>query len=209
MTGPMLTRADIEAAVGLPPRGAGSDNDLNPDLRAATMPRVKERPAAVLCGLIPREAGLQVLLTERTPHLRHHAGQIAFPGGRLEPGDSGAEAAALREAEEEVGLPAAAAEVIGAIDPYLTVTGFRVTPVVAFLDPLWTPRPDPGEVADVFEAPLDFLMTPANRQRHSYETPAGRRHYYAMPWGERYIWGATAGMLKALSDRIAIVRERA
>jgi 8-oxo-dGTP pyrophosphatase MutT (NUDIX family) len=200
----MLTRADILSALALPPHGEGSDNDLNPG-----WPRPAEesvRPAAVLCGIVSRASGLQVVLTRRTPHLRHHAGQICFPGGKLAPGDASAEAAALREAEEEIGLGHGDAEMLGPLDDYVTVTGFRVTPFVGMVAPGWRPAPDPEEVAEVFEVPLDFLMDPANRVRHSYRRGGVPRHYYAMPWGDRYIWGATAGMLKGLSDRLRRVR---
>jgi len=202
----MLTRADILAALSLAPLGAGSDDDLNPERRARAMPGLAQRPAAVLCGLVEREAGMAVILTRRTPHLRHHAGQICFPGGKVAPGDTSPMAAALREADEEIGLAPDRVEVLGTLDAYLTVTGFRVTPFVGMVAPRWRPVPDPDEVAEVFEAPLDALMAPANLHRHSYERAGETRRYYAIPWGERYIWGATAGMLKGLSDRLARVR---
>jgi len=201
----MLTRFDIMEALSLPPLGPGSDDDLNPEMRARRMGVTAQRPAAVLCGLIERPEGFRVVLTKRTPHLRHHAGQIAFPGGKVAPGDMSPLAAALREAEEEVGLVADQVEVLGSLDPYLTVTGFKVVPFVGIIAPVWRPVADPGEVAEVFEVPLDFLMDPANRVRHSYQRGGERRHYYAMPYGERYIWGATAGMLKGFADRVARV----
>ena len=115
----------------------------------------------------------------------------------------------LREAEEEVGLPRDGVRLLGRVDPYLPSTGFRVTPVVGLIDPDWTPVPDPAEVEHVFEPPLDFLMDPANRQRHHHDRNGYRRYYYAMPWNGHYIWGATAGMLKGLSDRLAAVTENA
>jgi 8-oxo-dGTP pyrophosphatase MutT (NUDIX family) len=156
----------------------------------------------VLCGLVPREAGLAVVLTRRAAHLRHHAGQISFPGGKVEPWDASASSAALREAEEEIGLRPAEVRLLGHYDPYTTVTRFRVTPFVGVVDPGWRARLDPNEVDAVFEAPLDFLMDPRNCERRHYEREGERRHFYAMPWGEHMIWGATAGMLKGLSDRI-------
>lgn len=200
-----LTLAQIEAALALPPLGERSDFDLNPEAKAALFPGMVQRPAAVLCGLLPREAGLQVVLTRRTQHLARHAGQIAFPGGRVDVDDPDHLAAALREAEEEIGLRPEQVRIIGTLDPYLTSTGFRVTPFVGAIDPAWRPRPDPTEVEEVFEVPLDFLMDPVNRQRHAHTRYGPRRHYYAIPWGDYYIWGATAGMLKGLSDRLAVL----
>ncbi|MEO0822517.1 MAG: CoA pyrophosphatase [Pseudomonadota bacterium] len=202
-----LTRRDVEAALSLPPLGERSDFDLAPGARPAPGTAMPERPASVLCPLVEREASLFVVLTVRARHLKHHAGQIAFPGGKVEPSDPSALHAALREAEEEIGLPAAAVETLGALDMYVTGTGFRVSPFVGLVDPDWSPRPDPSEVDDVFECPLDFLMNPANRRREGRLWKGVRRYYYAMPWGEYYIWGATAGMLKGLSDRLAAVAE--
>jgi 8-oxo-dGTP pyrophosphatase MutT (NUDIX family) len=162
--------------------------------------------AAVLIGLVRRPGGLRVLLTRRTEHLRDHAGQIAFPGGRSEPSDTDAAATALREAHEEIGLPPSAAEVIGAMPAYSTVTRFVVTPVVALVDapPVW--RPDPAEVAEAFEVPLAWLMDPANHRRHRFHWDGGERQFLSMPWsasgadgrGEAFIWGATAAMLRNL-----------
>ncbi len=148
------------------------------------------------------------MLTRRTGHLARHAGQIAFPGGRVDAGDESHLAAALREAEEEIGLRPDQVRIMGTLDQYLTSTGFRVTPFVGAIDPAWHAVPDPNEVEEVFEVPLDFLMDPANRHRHAHDRQGARRYYYAMPWGRHYIWGATAGMLKGLSDRLAAVAER-
>ena len=198
---------EIRAAIALPPLGERSDYDLNPEIKAAQIPGLKQRPAAVLCGLVPRGEGLNVVLTRRTGHLARHAGQIAFPGGRVDAGDETHLDAALREAEEEIGLSPGQVSVIGTLDQYLTSTGFRVTPFVGAIDPGWHPVPDPNEVEEVFEVPLDFLMDPANRHRHAHDRSGTTRYYYAMPWGRHYIWGATAGMLKGLSDRLAAVRE--
>ena len=201
-----LTLDDVHAALALAPLGPRTDFDLNPEVRPRQMGEHQERPAAVLCGLRESAGLLHVVLTLRSAHLNMHAGQVAFPGGKVDPGDATPLAAALREAEEEVGLPPHAVRVIGSLDPYYTSTGFRVTPFVGVVEPDWQPVPEPGEVEEVFEPPLDFLMDPANRQRHHHDRLGYRRYYYAMPWEGRYIWGATAGMLKGLSDRIAAVR---
>lgn len=176
---------------------AFSDDDLNPSARM--IPENEEpKPAAVLVPLVPREDGLQVLLTERQPHLRRHAGQIAFPGGRIDDSDPDAVAAALRETEEETGITASFIEPIGFLDTYLTSTNYRVVPVVAVLRPGFTVVPQVAEVKDVFEVPLAFLMDPAHHARHSRDWQGHTRYYYAMPWKERYIWGATAGMIRNL-----------
>lgn len=157
--------------------------------------------ASVLIPLVVRDE-LSVLLTRRTEHLRDHAGQISFPGGRAEPHDADPAATALREAEEEVGLPHEHVEVIGSLPIYKTVTAFMVTPVVGLVRPGFELRPDPFEVADVFEVPLSFLMQPANHQRHVFEFAGERREFFSMPWQhaeQRYfIWGATAAMLRNL-----------
>lgn len=155
-------------------------------------------PAAVLIPLVAREEGPTVLLTQRTAHLRDHAGQICFPGGRMEAGE-GAAAAALREAEEEVGLVRSRVELLGAIAPYETVTGFRIHPVVGWTAPPLKLVPDPFEVAEIFEVPLAFVLDPGNHERHAYESGSLRRHYYVLPYRGRRIWGATAGMLVNLS----------
>lgn len=198
-----LSVSDIEKALSQGSLGTRSDFDLNPEVKARQLGLHRQRPAAVLCALRPAPGGLTVVLTERARHLKHHAGQVAFPGGKIDEDDRSAEAAALREAEEEIGLTTGQARILGALDPYLTSTGFRVTPIVAEIDPSFRPRPDPGEVDLVFEPPLDFLMDPVNRQRHHHDRNGYRRYYYAMPWQGHYIWGATAGMLKGLSDRLA------
>ncbi|WP_339949978.1 CoA pyrophosphatase [uncultured Albimonas sp.] len=186
-------------------RGASSDFDLNPHVLRPDAPAAPLRQAGVLCALVDRGdgAGLRVVLTRRADHLRKHAGQVAFPGGGLEAGDESLLHAALREAEEEIGLAPSGVEVVGEIDGHETVTGFAVTPFVGFIDPGFVARPDPGEVAEVFEPPLDFLMDPANHIRESRMYQGQRRFFYAMPWEGRYIWGATARMLVGLSERIA------
>jgi 8-oxo-dGTP pyrophosphatase MutT (NUDIX family) len=161
-------------------------------------------PAAVLVPVVDRPVPT-VILTERPKTMRKHPGQISFPGGRIDPGDDGPVAAALREAEEEIGLSSASIEVIGTTDPYRTVTGFEVIPVVAVVRPGFTLRPHAPEVADVFEAPLHWLLDPA---RHIVRTIAWRgreRSYYEILWEGRRIWGATAAMLVNLSRRLELV----
>ncbi|MHA6289368.1 NUDIX hydrolase [Maricaulis sp. CAU 1757] len=160
------------------------------------------RHAAVVAPLVLGGAGPRLVLTERAGHLNRHAGQIAFPGGRVDEADAGPAAAALRELEEELGIGAGHVELLGRFDSYETVTGFHVTPFVGILRPGYRIVPDANEVADVFEAPFDFLMDAANHQRHSRVFQGQVRQYYAMPWQGRYIWGATAGMLKSLHDRL-------
>ncbi len=155
-------------------------------------------PAAVLVPLVNRPHGLQVLLTERSAHLPDHPGQISFPGGRVEPEDPSLPAAALREANEEVGLPEERVAILGELATYETVTGFRVTPVVGWVEPPFDLRPDPTEVADVFEVPLAHLLDPLNQQRHFRMLGEVRRDYWAIPYQERFIWGATAAMLLML-----------
>lgn len=158
----------------------------------------KPTAAAVLVPLVNRPDGLQVLLTQRSADLPDHPGQISFPGGRVEPSDLSHDAAALREAAEEVGLPPASVTLLGHLAEYETVTGFRVTPVVGWVEPPFELTPDPVEVADVFEVPLDFLLEPANQQRHFRMLGTRRRDFWAIPYRERYIWGATAAMLLIL-----------
>ncbi len=155
--------------------------------------------AAVLIGLVERPGGPHLLLTQRTTHLRDHAGQISFPGGRVEPDDASVVATALRETQEEIGLEPAQVEILGELASYDTATGFRIHPVVGWLRPPFELRPDPHEVADVFEPPLAFLVDPANHRRQSFRRGALTRTYYVLPWQNRFIWGATAGILVNLS----------
>ena len=159
-------------------------------------------PAAVLFPIVQRAGGQTVLLTQRTAHLRDHAGQISFPGGRIEAGDPSPVHAALRETEEEIGLAREHVEILGFLPEYHTGTGFRVTPVVALVTPPFVLVPDPFEVAEVFEVPLAFLLDPANHKRHSLYYRGALRHFFAMPYRNYFIWGATAGMIRSLSERL-------
>ena len=179
-----------------------SDWDLTPEPAVDLAGMDAPRPAAVLVPVVARAGELTVLLTQRTDTLSTHAGQIAFPGGRVDATDTDAKAAALREAHEEIGLDARFIEPLGYLDDYRTGTGFHITPLVALVRPGFVLQLAAGEVADTFEVPLRFLMTTANHQRHEREWQGRRRAYWAMPYGERYIWGATAGMLKNLYDRL-------
>jgi len=167
---------------------------------------VELREAAVLVGLVRRADGLQAVLTRRTDTLRHHAGQVSFPGGREEPGDGGPLQAALREACEEIGLAAAQVTPLGFLDPLMTITGYRVTPVVALLDPGFEPVPDPGEVAEVFEAPLAFLMARSSLRHVDIEFRGRTRHvleYETLAAAPTHrIWGATASILLNLRERL-------
>jgi 8-oxo-dGTP pyrophosphatase MutT (NUDIX family) len=156
------------------------------------------RPAAVLVPVVRREAGLTILLTQRTDHLYDHAGQISFPGGRSEAHDESAAATALRETFEEIGLPHSHVEVLGYLPEYTTVTGYRVTPVVGLVNPPQAFNLDAFEVAEAFEVPLAFFLDAGNHQRNTLQYQGRTRHYYAMPYEQRYIWGATAGMLMNL-----------
>jgi len=156
-------------------------------------------PASVLFPIVLRESGPSVLLTQRTEHLKDHPGQISFPGGRVEPEDTSPADTALREAEEEIGLSSVHIEILGYLPEYRTGTGFRVMPVVGLVRPPFDLHPDPNEVAEVFEVPLAFLMDSANHQQHSLHYRGKLRNFFAMPYGDYYIWGATAGIIVALS----------
>ena len=184
-------------AANLRPR---SDDDLNPGDQPKRPGSLTS--AAVLVALVQREDGLNVLLTRRSDALRRHSGQVAFPGGRADAGETALQTA-LREAEEEIGLSSHFVRPIGLGDRYLTGSGYAVTPVVAFLEPGFHLRADPGEVAEIFETPFGFLMNPENHERRVWSQPGlPDRHYYAMPHDGHLIWGVTAGMLRALYDRM-------
>ncbi|NKD76864.1 CoA pyrophosphatase [Haematospirillum sp. H1815] len=174
--------------------GLSSDEDADPLSGGDTL-----CPAAVLVPLVCHPSACTILLTRRTDHLDHHAGQIAFPGGRLEARDKDAVDCALRETAEETGLDRRGVDVVGRLDDYRTVTGFRVTPVVGLLSPPLGLDPDPGEVAEVFEVPLDFVLDPRNHRQNQIVVNGQSRLFYSLSWNDYYIWGATAGMLVNLS----------
>lgn len=187
------------------PAAASSDYDLNPEIRHSTAPLAGPvpalRPAAVLIAVQPHAGGARVILTKRASHLKHHPGQVAFPGGKIEPFDGSAERAALRESQEEIGLDPAQLRLLGRLPDHETVTGFLVTPVLALVEGDFQPRPEPGEVEEVFDVPLQHLLTPA---RYSIESRIWRgqpRRFYTVPWGPYYIWGATARILRGLAAR--------
>lgn len=160
------------------------------------------KPAAVLIPIIAHPEEATILLTHRAQHLKDHAGQIAFPGGKIDPIDKSPVDAALREAEEEIGLDRNFIEPLGLLDPYLSSTGYRILPVVGLVAPRFTLRPDPREVESVFEAPLGFLMDPSQHEEHEREWRGATRRYFAMPYQEHYIWGVTAGILRMLYERL-------
>ncbi len=179
-----------------------SDDDLNRHLGSTFGSVENPRAAAVLVPLVMREEQLTVLLTRRSDEMPSHPGQVAFPGGKVDPDDDGPVAAALRETEEETGLARSFVEISGFLDAYETRSGFRICPVVGLVTPGFTLQAEEGEVADIFEVPLSFLMDPANHQCHGREWQGKKRWFYAMPYNGHYIWGATAGMLRNFYDRV-------
>ena len=186
---------------GVPPAPLAlpGDHVLNPGF---AMSDATYRDAAVLVPVVARAPEATVLLTMRTPHLTTHAGQIAFPGGKIDSTDASPTAAALREAEEEIGLDRALVTTMGTLDPYLTGTGYRIVPVVAMVAPGHRLTLNPHEVVNAFEVPLSFLMSPDNHRRGSREFRGATRYFYEMPFGEHYIWGVTAGIIRGLYERI-------
>ena len=197
-------RAWIEHHLDPLEEGQSSEGASDFDLGANAFPNepVELTPAAVLVGLIEREYGFSVLLTRRADTLRRHTGQIALPGGRCDPGETIWQTA-LREAHEEVGLAPDYVSLAGLSSPYRTGTGFLVTPVVGFIQPGFALQANPAEVADIFETPFGFLMDPANHEQHERQAPTGEtRRFYAMTHEDRFSWGAPAGMLRALYDRL-------
>ena len=200
-------RARVRLTLEVPPslldpiaEGARGDLDLNPSMwEAAGVTATK--PAAVLVPIIDRSEPT-VLFTVRTQDLASHAGQVAFPGGKIDPDDESPVAAAMREAKEEIGLAPSLIEPLGYLDLYLTFSGFRILPTVARVQRDFLLTLNPSEVTEIFEVPLRFLMTPANLQRRSREWKGISREYYAIPFGDRYIWGITAGIVRNLYDRV-------
>lgn len=189
--------------LGQPPAGPGWNKAELADLLPPQMPL---RPAAVLVALVEHAGGPQVLLTRRTEALRHHAGQVAFPGGRIEPDDTDPVAAALREAREEVGLCDSLSSPLGYLDPFVTITGFHVFPVVATVRAGFVPTPDPSEVAEAFEVPLQFLLDPANVHSHEIDFQGRSRRVLEFRYGGHRIWGATAAMLVNFRQRLEQLR---
>ena len=179
-----------------------SDFDLNPDYHEDLSEKAMTRPAAVLIPVISYENGARILLTRRPKDMASHPGQVAFPGGKVEKTDENIVAAALREAKEEVGLDPGLVDTIGYLDTYQTSSGFRITPVVGLVSSTCHLEIDRREVDEVFEVPLKYLMSEHNHQKHSRIWQGENRAYYAMPYGDKFIWGATAGMLKNFYDRV-------
>lgn len=182
------------------PRAGSSDFDLNPDLHLS--PDRKLRPAAVLVALAQGPSGVEVILTKRSSLLKHHPGQIAFPGGKVDAEDASPQAAALREAWEEIGLPADAARVIGALPNHETVTGFTMHPFVAVIERDFAIRPEAGEVAEVFRVPFDHIVDPDRFRVEKRLWRGTWRHFYTVPYGPYYIWGATARILRGFADAL-------
>jgi 8-oxo-dGTP pyrophosphatase MutT (NUDIX family) len=184
------------ASAALPAEPVYGDQGARPEPEAL-------QPASVLLPIVARDTELTVLFTQRTAHLKAHSGQVSFPGGRAEPHDPSPEATALRETHEEIGLDPRHVELLGKLPEYRTRTGFRVTPVVGVVAPPFELSPDAYEVEEVFEVPLSFLLDPRNHLRQSREWQGELRWFFAIPYGERYIWGATAGMLVNLYRYLA------
>lgn len=180
------------------PRG---DHDLDPDPPASVPPR-PHREAAVLVPVVARSGSLFVILTQRSAHLRDHSGQVALPGGKIDPDDASPVETALRVAREEIGLDPEAVRVLGYLDPYLSATGFLVVPVIGLVDEGADLVPNPAEVAAIFEVPLGFLMDASRYTLNALEWQGRRRHYYALSFADRTIWGVTAGILNNLRERL-------
>ncbi len=193
------TEAGLRKALARP-AGPSSDFDLNPGIRPSADKPL--RPAGVLVPVWLRPEGASLILTKRSSHLKHHPGQIAFPGGKVDATDASAQAAALREALEEIGLPPDRVRIIGALPTHETVTGFAMTPFVGLIQGPFTPVPEAGEVEEVFTVPLAHVLTPARFAIERRQWMGVWRRYYAVPYGPYYIWGATARILRGLADRV-------
>jgi 8-oxo-dGTP pyrophosphatase MutT (NUDIX family) len=179
-----------------------SDFDLNPEV--SLPPGRTLRAAAVLIAVCDTPEGAQVILTKRSSRLKHHPGQIAFPGGKIDKGDTGPEGAALREAQEEVGLIPSAVRILGRLPAHETVTGYTVIPVLGHVSDVFVPIPEAGEVDEVFMVPLSFLMTPSHYRVEKRLWRGDWRRYYAVPFGPYYIWGATARILRGMCERLEV-----
>jgi 8-oxo-dGTP pyrophosphatase MutT (NUDIX family) len=195
----MLTRDVLAARLAQPPSGPHPDDHHLVELA----PGSRVMLAAVLVPIVHRDSGVTVLLTQRTAHLNDHPSQISFPGGRVEDRDENRVATALREAEEEIGLARNRIDIVGHLPDYEMPSGFRISPVVGWIEPPFELTLDPFEVASAFEVPLSFVLDPSNHQRRSFHFGGRHRHYMAMPYEGRYIWGATAGMLYSLYRQLA------
>jgi 8-oxo-dGTP pyrophosphatase MutT (NUDIX family) len=201
---PLIDPAMVAALLRLPPPPADpADLHMGEILQGA-----KVKDAAVLVPMVAHAGQVSLLFTQRTPHLAAHAGQISFPGGRVEISDASREDTALRETEEEIGLARRHVQVLGTLPEYSIPSGFRITPVVGWLETPFDTRPDPFEVAEIFEAPLAHFLDPARYQRHEYHFNGRHRHYVAIPYEGRYIWGATAGMLLSLARMLSARQPR-
>lgn len=195
-----LDLSEVRRRLAGPPASSGPAPESDPGAGAGG---VRLTAASVLVPIVARADELTVLFTQRTTQLRKHSGQVSFPGGRAEPHDPSPEFTALRETQEEIGLPPAQVELIGRLPEYCTRTGYCITPVVGVVRPPLALRPDAREVEEIFEVPLSFLLDPRNHQRHSLEWEGETRWFFAIPYGSRYIWGATAGMLVNFYRRLA------
>jgi 8-oxo-dGTP pyrophosphatase MutT (NUDIX family) len=201
---PLIDPAMVAALLRLPPPPADPADVHMGEIVQGT--RVND--AAVLVPMVAHAGQVSLLFTQRTPHLAAHAGQISFPGGRVEAGDASREDTALRETEEEIGLARRHVQVLGTLPEYSIPSGFRITPVVGWIATPFDTRPDPFEVAEIFEAPLAHFLDPSRYQRHEYHFNGRHRHYVAIPYEGRYIWGATAGMLLSLARMLSARQPR-
>lgn len=200
-----VTPEILSRALSIPAKPS-SDYDLNPDVLVSLPKGRKLRPAAVLIAIIERTSGWNMILTKRSPHLKHHPGQVAFPGGKVDKTDKTALAAALRESNEEIGLASDSVSVLGELDAHETVTGFTVSPFIGVIQGDFTAVPEQGEVEEVFEVPLNFLLDLNNISAQARSWHGRKREYYTVPYGPYYIWGATARIIYGLAQRVTACR---